>query len=302
MTESVSLLAATSALFLLWRSFTHPSWVNQLLAAGGVVLASQLRLQSLVLVPAAILAVALFGLAGRGFNAVREQALLVSGLAASLVGGLIVGELNGSPLGGYSSIIDRPVPAGAALEWSFWHLGALAVMSALVPLVGAAALFLLTYLRKVEQAAVQALVALTVAWTTVALVTAGGFVAQNVDHLKERNLSALVPPIFVCFAAWGTRGLWSFRGVTAGCACFVGLVIAVMPERVLGFPALESGCPVVRGAPPRLGARLRAGLPRRARGRDRRLPARVVVDCAIKAGRPGTAPRAARPYRSRCSR
>ena len=35
MTESVSLLAVTSALFLLWRSFAHPSWSNQILAAGG---------------------------------------------------------------------------------------------------------------------------------------------------------------------------------------------------------------------------------------------------------------------------
>jgi hypothetical protein len=35
MTESVSLLAVTSALFLLWRSFAHPSWTNQILATGG---------------------------------------------------------------------------------------------------------------------------------------------------------------------------------------------------------------------------------------------------------------------------
>ena len=243
MTESVSLLAVTSALFLLWRSFVHPSLTNQILAAGGVVLASQLRLQALVLVPAAILAVGIFGLAGRGRQAVREQGVLMSGLAALLVAGLIVGALNGSPLGGYSSVLDRPVPAAAALGWSIWHLGALAVMSALVPLAGAAALFLLTFLGKVEETRVQALVALTVAWTSVALVAAGGFVAQNVDHLKERNLSALVPPLLVCFAAWGARGLWSFRGVTVGCACFVGLMIAVMPERVLDFPASRVDAP-----------------------------------------------------------
>ncbi len=116
-------------------------------------------------------------------------------------------------------------------------------MSALVPLAGAAALFLLTFQGKVEETRVQALVAVTVAWTCVALVAAGGFVAQNVGHLKERNLSTLVPPILVCFAAWGMRRLWSFRGATVGCACFVGLMVAVMPERVLEFPASRVDAP-----------------------------------------------------------
>ena len=85
---------------------------------------------------------------------------------------------------------------------------------------------------KVNETEVRALVADDGAWAAVALVTAGGFVAQNVGHLKERNLSTLIPPILVCFAAWGARRLWSFRGTTVACACFVGLVVAVLPDRV----------------------------------------------------------------------
>ena len=244
MTESVSLLAVTSALFLLWRSFAHPSHTNQLLAAGGVLLASQLRLQALLLIPATILALVLFSLAGRrGLRPFRDQPLLVLGLAALLGAGLTAGLLSGSLLGGYSSIVDSPVPAGSALEWTIWHVGALAVMTALVPLAGAAALFLLTFRGKVEETRLQALTAVTVAWAIVALVGAGGFVAQNVGHLKERNLSALIPPILVCFAAWATRRLWSFRGVTVGCACFAGLMVAVMPERVLAFSASTVDAP-----------------------------------------------------------
>ena len=243
MTESVSLLAVTSALFLVWRSFAHPSWTNQILAAGGVVLASQLRLQALLLIPATILAVALSCFVARRLRPFRDQALLLSVLAALLGVGLIAGALSESPLGGYSSIMDKPVSAGAALEWSIWHLGALAVMSALVPLAAAAALFLLTFLGEVKEARLQALVSVTVAWSIVALLAAGGFVSQNVGHLKERNLSALVPPILVCFAAWSTRRLWSFRGATVACACFVGLMVAVMPESVLAFPASTVDAP-----------------------------------------------------------
>ena len=107
MTESVSLLAVTSALYLLWRAFAHPCWMNQLLAAGGIVLASQVRLQALLLVPATILAVALFCLVGPSVQPFREQAFLVTGLAASLVAWLIAGALNGSPLAGYSSVSTR---------------------------------------------------------------------------------------------------------------------------------------------------------------------------------------------------
>ena len=60
MTESVSLLAVTSALYLLWRSFAYPSWWAQIFAGGAILLASQVRLQALLLLPATILAVALF--------------------------------------------------------------------------------------------------------------------------------------------------------------------------------------------------------------------------------------------------
>jgi hypothetical protein len=232
MTESVSLLAVTSALYLLWRSFAYPSWWAQIFAGGAILLASQVRLQALLLLPATILAVALFCLAERRLQPLRDQALLVIGLAGSLVAWLLAGAFSGTPLGGYSSVIDTPVSAGQALEWSVWHLGVLAVMTALVPLAGAAALVLLTAWGKVTETGVRALVVITVAWTCVALVAAGGFVAQNVGHLKERNLSTLLPPLFVCFAAWGTRRLWSFRGATVGCTCFVGLVVAVMPDRV----------------------------------------------------------------------
>jgi hypothetical protein len=232
MTESVSLLAVTAALYLLWRAFVHPSWSNQILAAGAIVLASQVRLQALLLVPATILAVALFCLARRRLDALRDQALLLIALVTSVVAWLLASALGGSPLGGYSSVVDTPLPAGAALEWTIWHLGVLAIMTALVPLAGAAALVLLTLQRKVNDTGLQAVVAITVAWTAVALVAAGGFVSQNLDHLKERSLSALVPPILVCFAAWSTRRLWSFRRATVACACVVGLVVAVMPERV----------------------------------------------------------------------
>jgi hypothetical protein len=232
LTESVSLLAVTTALYLLWRAFAHPSWLNQVLAFGAIVLASQVRLQAVLLVPATILAVALFCLAARRFQPIRDQALLLVGLVVSLGAWLLAGALRGSVLGGYSPVADTPVPVGQALEWTVWHLGALAVMTALVPLAGAAAIFLLTFLGRVNETGVRALVAITLAWAAVALVTAGGFVAQNVDHLKERNLSTLVPPILVCFAAWGTRRLWSFRGTTVACACVAGLMVAVLPDRV----------------------------------------------------------------------
>jgi hypothetical protein len=247
MTESVSLLAVTSALYLLWRAFVDPSWSNQILAAAAIVLASQLRLQALLLIPATIFAVVLFCLASRRIRPLRDQALLMGGLAALLGAGLVAGTLSGSPLGGYSSLVASSVHAGPALVWTVWHVGALAVMAAFVPLAGAAALFLLTFLGKVRETGLQAVVSITVAWTTVALVTVGWFVSHNVGHLKERNLSTLLPPLFICFGAWGTRRLWSFRGATVGCACFVGLTVAVMPERVLASPGSTFDAPSLVG-------------------------------------------------------
>ncbi len=111
MTESVSLLAVTSALYLLWRAFAHPSWSNQILAACAIGLASQIRLQALLLVPATILAVALFCLAERRLQpasrpgAPGDRALLHRSSAW-----LVASVLNGSPLGGYSSVVDTPAP------------------------------------------------------------------------------------------------------------------------------------------------------------------------------------------------
>ena len=95
MTESVSLLAVTSALYLLWRSFAYPSWWAQIFAGGAILLASQVRLQALLLLPATILAVALFCLAERRLQPLRDQALLVIGLAGSLVAWLLAGRSAG---------------------------------------------------------------------------------------------------------------------------------------------------------------------------------------------------------------
>ncbi len=168
-------------------------------------------------------------------------------------------------------------------------------MTALVPLAGAAALFVLTLLGRVSETRLRALVAITVAWTVVALVTRGRV------RRAERRSSQGTQPLDARPA--DTRVL---RGLGHASAVVVpwGDGRLHMRRRARGRRVARTACsrspgstfdaPSLVGMHVAVDAHVGPGLPSSDRCRDRRLRARIVVDRALDLGAPSMATRPAR--------
>ena len=83
-----------------------------------------------------------------------------------------------------------------------------------------------------------ALVATASAWTVVSLVEVGTFASKWVDHIAERDLITVAPPLFLVFALWLARGIPRPQPLTAMIAMAVAAPAILLP--VSRFATQES--------------------------------------------------------------
>ena len=94
----------------------------------------------------------------------------------------------------------------AVLVDVFWHLGAVRGRCGYPPRALALMFRECVQGRETDPAA-RSLVAIATAWTIAVVVEVGTFASRWVDHVAERDLLTVAPPLFLVFGLWLRRGL-----------------------------------------------------------------------------------------------
>jgi hypothetical protein len=148
--------------------------------------------------------------------------------------------------GGIGELLGAYATLGAADEYSVgdiaqsiaWETGAVTLITVGVPLV---ALGILAWpvVRGVERdPRVCALVATALAYAVVTVIEVGAFASRFVEHVTERQLLSVAPPIFVAFAVWLERGAPRPQPATSIIAFLVAASALLLPlDRVTTLAA-----------------------------------------------------------------
>jgi len=196
MSETVFYPLVALAAWLAARALTEPTSRNQALLVGAVLLVVLTRLQGVVLVPAFVLAVALYALAGRTRAPFVRlwpslAALAVIGAGVALMG-----------LGAYAPAGSADYALGDALRFGLYHAADLLLLVGVVPACAVAALAL----SRPDSAEVRAYLAVTFAFAAGFVAEVGLFASRYVGRLAERDLLGVAPLLFLGLCLWLDRG------------------------------------------------------------------------------------------------
>ena len=233
MTEATFVAATTLALFGVCTALTRPSWSNSMLVSGAILLALQIRLQGVLLIPLFFLSASVTAIITRDSRTLRSSLPALLGLSvwAGVWWTLVRGH--GGPLGAYSTVLERSPSLWDGIEWVGWHLADVIVMVAVIPLIAVLSLAVLVVRRVERDRHVVALTVTTLTWLVLSVVTVGFFASQHVGHMAGRDLLSVAPPLFVGYAAWSSRRLWRLVFLTTAVAVPTGVFVASVPEGVL---------------------------------------------------------------------
>ena len=236
MSEALYYPVAVVAVWALAACLRDPTLGRQVLffAALGAALAT--RLQAVGLVAALLVALAILAVAERSFAPFRRllASLVVLGAAGAawLVWRLASGS--GEALGAYATLAEAEEYAIGDLASSIaWQTGAVVILTVGVPLVALGVLAWETLRGREEDAGVRALVATAFAYFLVTVVEVGFFASRFIEHITERQLLSVVPPVFVAFAVWLARGMPRPQPVTSVITIAVAASALLLPvERI----------------------------------------------------------------------
>jgi hypothetical protein len=228
MTEVAFYPATVLAAWATARAIDRPTTRRHVQLAAALALAVGIRLQAIVLLPAALTAVGLAALFARDLRRVRVHWPLVAAAALFVLIGAVAGA---TALGGYSVVGTGSYHPGEAAEFVAYHAAGLLLLTGVVPCVALALLAVAASRRRLDAAAqtVVAVVASFAAWTVVEV---GIFVSRFSDGIGERYLLGLAPLLFLALGLWLDRG--APRTFVAGAAVALGaaaLLVVVPYER-----------------------------------------------------------------------
>jgi hypothetical protein len=232
MSEALFYPVAVVAVWALAACLRDPTLGRQLLfiAALGAALAT--RLQAVGLVAALVVALGILAVAERSFSPFRRHlaslAILGAAGAAWLVWRLVSGS--GEALGAYATLAEAEEYSIGDLGSSIaWQTGAVVILTVGVPLVALGVLAWETLRGRESDAGVRALVAAAFAYFAVTVVEVGFFASRFIEHITERQLLSVVPPVFVAFAVWLGRGMPRPQPVTSVIAIAVAASALLLP-------------------------------------------------------------------------
>ena len=229
MSETVFLPLVVAAAWLGARALTEPTLRTQALLVGVVLLAILTRLQGVVLVPAFVLAVALYAAAGRTRTPFVRLWPALAALAAIGAG---VGAMG---LGAYAPAGSAEYAVGDALRFGLYHAADLLLLVGIVPACAVAALAL----ARPDPPEVRAYLAVTFAFAAGFVAEVGLFASRYVGRLAERDLLGVAPLFLLGLCLWIDRGA-PRRRVSSYVVAFVAaaLVLALPLGRLVHEAAL----------------------------------------------------------------
>ena len=207
MTEALFYPLVTAALLVLARTLEQPSLERQGVFLLLVSTAAAVRLQALILLPALLVAVGLYAWFGRSTVIVRRVAplLVLVGLATTAL--LAVYAFGRSDLlGAYGELAQTTRASTDVLAQFTWHAGAVVAMTLGLPLLATATLGVLAAVRGEADPAVRAFLAVTTAYSVVLVVQVSLFAVDYLDHVSERYVVTILPPLLVGLCVWIARG------------------------------------------------------------------------------------------------
>jgi hypothetical protein len=210
MSEALYFFVGVVAAWVLAMCIQTPTLPRQglLLVAVGLALAT--RLQAVGFIAALVLAVSLLAIAERTTAPFRRllPTFAVLGVIALAWTSIRVAQ------GGVGELLGAYAPLAEADEYSLgdvaqsiaWQTGAVALITVGVPLSTLGILAWQTLRGLEHDRGVRVLVATAVSYAVVTIVEVGSFASRFVEHVTERQLLSVAPPIFVAFAVWLARG------------------------------------------------------------------------------------------------
>jgi hypothetical protein len=219
MSEALYYPVATLAAWAVAACLRDPSLMRQALVLGAVALALATRLQAVGFGATIVAALVLLAIGERSTAPFRRMAptlVVLGGVAVVWVGSRIALGGIGELLGAYAPLADAgKYSLGDVLQSVAWQTGALVLFTIGIPLVGLAVLTWELLQGREDDLRVRALVATAVAYLAVTVVEVSAFASRFVEHVTERQLLSIAPPVFVAFAVWLRRGVPRPQPVTS---------------------------------------------------------------------------------------
>ncbi len=210
MSEALYYFAAVVAAWSLAACLREPSVLRQAALLGAVGLAVATRLQAVGFVAAIVLALVVLAVAERSTAPFRR--MLPTLVALGAAGGVWIAVRLAA--GGVGESLGAYAPLAEARDYSLidvsssiaWQVGALVLLTVGIPLVALGVLTWETVRGREQDVGARALVATAVAYLTVTIVEVGAFASRFLEHVTERQLLSVAPPVFIAFAVWLRRG------------------------------------------------------------------------------------------------
>lgn len=247
MSEALYYPVAVVAVWALARCLHRPTVARQAVFLGALGLALATRLQAVGFVVVLVVAAAVLAVAERDWAPFRRLAPTFGFLAA--LGVVWTGTR--VALGGIGELLGAYAPLAEATEYSLgdvaqsiaWETGAVTLITLGVPLVALGVLAWETLRGREDDAGVRALVAAAFAYTTVTVVEVGAFASRFVEHVTERQLLSVAPPLFVALAVWLGRGAPRPQPATSIVALGVAATALLLPLDRVTVPAVYADAP-----------------------------------------------------------
>lgn len=211
MSEALYYPVATLAVWALARALESPTLLRQALLLGAVGLAFLTRLQAVGFVAAILGALAVLAVAERSaapFRRLRPTLGALGVVAVVWVGSRIALGGVGQLLGAYAPLAQAGAYSVTDIAQSLaWQTGALVLFTLGIPLVALVVLTWDVVRAREPDPGVRVLAATALAYVVVSVVEVSAFASRFVEHVTERQLLSVVPPLLVAFVVWLQRGV-----------------------------------------------------------------------------------------------
>ena len=237
MSEALYYPLAVVAAWALAAALHRPTLLRQVALVAAVAAALATRTQAIGFVAAIVVALGVLAVAERSrapFRRLLPTLVAFAAFAALWVAGRLVTGGIGQTLGAYATLAEAgEYSLSDVFTYVAWQTGAVVIVTVGVPLVALGVLAWELLRGRESDAGVRALVATAVAYLVVTVVEVGVFASRFVEHITERQLLSVAPPVFVAFAVWLARGMPRPQPATSLLAVAVAASALLLPvERI----------------------------------------------------------------------
>jgi Dolichyl-phosphate-mannose-protein mannosyltransferase len=247
MSEALYYPVATLAVWALALTLAEPTLRRQAFLLGAVGLALLTRLQAVGFAGAIVIAIALLALTEGSrapFRRMRPTLAALGVVAVAWIGSRIA-------LGGVGQLLGAYAPLAHARAYSLtdiarsiaWQTGALVLFTLAIPLVALAVLTWDTLRRREPDVRVRALVAAAAGYLAATVIEVSAFASRFVQHVTERQLLSIFPPLFVVFVVWLKRGAPRPQPLTSLATFVIAASVLLLPLSRVTVPAAYADSP-----------------------------------------------------------